>query len=723
MVMRSAARTIQWIQQRIVLVAITMAAVLLLIPAAIFARNYVREPQLQQWVLLSAPFDGTINALLVEDPDGVRVMYAGTEGGVWKSEDQGEHWTACNEGLTDLLVRSLAMDPDNPNILYAGTWTGKVFMTRDGGKQWEERSGGLLPYPYEIRSLAVHAHDPNRLYALNSVDVLTSLSRAEQWEPGGEVIDEPVDWGATGMAGTLQCMAVDPEHPDTVYVGTTAALKLTGIYVSRDAGATWESLHTGLTTTGYPTFTNVSALVIVPRAPGTLYAIGQTLNGMRVFKTVNAGTSWQYVDSYRDVAVPRCIAVNPKNPLEVYVGLQNGLHKSTDGRKSWARSETGLRGADGSSLDVHIVVVDPIQPSTVYACSGNQLFISENAGQTWRLQSKISANAKASILTLTADPKNGQTFYASVESGGLYKTSDGGATWTHAGEPLPAERITSLDIDPVNTQNVYVGYTVRGLGRVARSTDGGATWPLTLTVAITEAEISALAVDPEQPTRVYAGTTGRGLFRSDDAAASWTPTGTELGKSVQRIVINTKVDQNPVYALTENGVFTSLDQGDGWASRLPAIPWIIDIAPPFKSALAPIQMTSAPQAYVQALSAQAGQPNLPQTVISGQSVDAEANLKALTTGPAMPEAVYVLAQGKGLFVREHAAARWTMAGTGLGDENLRLQALALSPDDPELILVGTDKGIYRYKADKTLQETFEQRLQSLRDWLRRLLSR
>jgi photosystem II stability/assembly factor-like uncharacterized protein len=700
-----------------------VVAFLLLIPALILARAYVREPQLQQWAQLSSPFDGTINALLVEDPNGVRLMYAGTEGGVFKSVDQGEHWTACNEGLTDLLVRSLAMDPDNPNILYAGTWSGKVFVTQDGGTKWEERSGGLLPYPYEIRSLAVDSHDPNRLYAMNSMDVLTTLNRGQQWQRAGEVTDEGVGWDATELAGTLQCMAMDPEHPETLYVGTTDAIKSTGIYVSRDGGATWGSLRTGLLATHYPTFTNVSALAIVARAPDTLYAIGHTVNGMRVFKTVNAGISWEYVDAYRDAAVPRCIAVNPKDPLEVYVGLQDGLHKSTDGRKSWVRSETGLKGANGSSLDIHIVVVDPLQPSTVYACSGNQLFISENAGETWRLQSRIVANAEASILALKADPKEGQTFYASVEGGGLYKTQDGGATWKHAGEPLPAERITSLDIDPVNTQNVYVGYTVKGLGRVAKSTDGGTTWPLMLTVPISEADISALAVDPEQPTRVYAGTAGRGLFRSDDGGMSWAPTGAELGKSIQRIVVNTKVDQNPVYVLTNNGVFTSLNQGESWASQQPIIPWMIDIAPPFKSALAPVQMTSASEASVQALSIQTGQPDLQRTVISGQSIDREASLKALTTGPAMPEALYVLAQGKGLLVREHAAAQWTMVGTGLGSDNLQLQALALSPDDPELILVGTDRGIYTHKPDQAPQETIAQRLQNLRNRLRRLLSR
>jgi len=124
MVVRSAGIS-QWIQQRIVPAILTVLA-LLLVLVLMVTRGYVQQPQLQQWVQLSSPFDGTINALLVQDPQGIRVMYAGTEGGVFKSVDQGEHWTASNQGLTDRVVRSLAMDPDNPNILYAGTWSGKV---------------------------------------------------------------------------------------------------------------------------------------------------------------------------------------------------------------------------------------------------------------------------------------------------------------------------------------------------------------------------------------------------------------------------------------------------------------------------------------------------------------------------------------------------------------------------------------------------------------------
>ncbi len=722
MVSRSTARIIQWIQQRMVPIAILVLALLLLIPAAMLVRAYVREPQQQEWARLQSPFDGTINALLVEDPDGIRVMYAGTEGGVFRSVDQGAHWTACNRGLTDLLVRSLAMDPDNPNILYAGTWTGKVFMTRDGGNNWEERSGGLHPYPYEIRSLAVNTHDPDTLYAVNAVDVLITRNRGQQWELATNVTDETPVPEVSETAGTFHCLVMDPDRPNILYVGTTNAIQQTGIYASTDGGVTWASLHTGLVTPDRPPFTNVTALAAVPRAPGTLYAIGNTMQGMRVFKSVDWGNSWEYVDNYRDPAVPLCIAVNPRNPAEVYVGLQDGLHKSTDGRKSWVRSETGLKAAGGGPVDVRLVVVDPLQPSTVYASSGNQLFISENAGQTWRLQSRIVANDQAKILALKADPKAGETFYASVEGGGLYKTEDGGSHWTHAGEPLPAEHITAIEIDPVDTRNIYVGYTVKGSGRVAKSLDGGATWPFMLAVPVTEAEISALAIDPEQLTRVYAGTAGRGLFRSDDGGASWTLTGTELGRSIQRIVVNTKADQNPVYALAENGVFTSLSQGQTWVAAHPIVPWMIDIAPAFKSAQAPVQMTSAPEAYVQALGVQAGQPNLPQTVVSGQSLGPQTSLKALTTGPAMPEALYVLAQGRGLLVREHAGAEWTVLGTGLESDDLQLWALALSPDDPELILVGTNRGIYTHRPEKVLQGNLERKLQSFREWLRHLLS-
>jgi len=748
MVIRSAAGTIQWIQRRIVPVAIMVVALLLLIPALILAHNYVREPQLQQWIQLGSPFDGTINTLLVEDANGVRVIYAGTEGGVFKSVDQGEHWTACNQGLTDRLVRSLAMDPDNPNILYAGTWSGKVFISENGGASWEKRSSSLPPY--EIRALAVHARDPQRLYALNPLALFVTADRGQHWQQASEVT-EPLGADGAELTSTLQCLAMDPERPDILYVGTTKAVTHAGIYVSTNGGMTWNRSPAQLN--------NVSAIVVAPGAPGSLYAIASG----KVYTTEDAGISWKYADSYRDDNSARCIAVNPKNPLEVYVGFLGGLYKSTDGRQTWIRSDAGLQRQDGQPLDLRVLLVDPLDPGTVYACAGNQLFVSADKGQTWKFRSAIHANSEASILALAADPKGGRTFYASVESGGLYKTSDDGNQWQHVGEGLPTQHITALAIDPIDTRLVYVGHTIDDWGCIAKSTDGGASWPIA-TRCITKAEISVLAIDPEQPDRIYAGTEGWGVFRSDNGGMDWTPKSDGIGKNIRRLLVNAKESRTAVYVQDERTIFRSYNAGEEWAPWNPGFLWA-DIAPPVKSAMQPFLVTNLSvitmSAHIMIQVASEGSITLTPNTVTALSQPKGAqptDLEELTVGTAMPEALYALVQGQGVFMKTDSNAQWTALGSGLESPEsqargtsqeplqpspsarlepspsarlepspsarLALQTLALSPDGANLILVGTNRGIYRYQQDVSPWDGVQEKWRDLqvraRDTLERL---
>ena len=641
---------IEWLQKRAVIILAILAAALLLILIwglrSTPAPSTTPTPVPKRWTQLSGPFDGRINTLLIGESDGVHTLYAGTEGGVFKSEDQGQSWIPCNNGLSNRLVRALAIDPDNPNVLYAGTWNGKVHTSSDGGKSWQERSNGLPPY--EVRALAVHTHDPRKLYVGLPTGVFTTTSSGEQWHPAAE------------FTGTLQCMVVDIEYPDTLYVGTTA----NGIYKSINGGATWFSLRTA--------FTEVLSLVMLPRAPRTIYAI----SGGKVYRTENAGLLWTYVDSYRDPSVARCLAVNPKDAREVYVGLQDGLHKSSDARQSWFRSDVGLR-----EIDVRLLAVDPIETNVVYGCGGNKLFASTDAGRTWEQRSSINASSAASILALKGDPKDGDVFYASVAGGGVYKTTDRGDDWQHVGEPLPLAWIMAVEVDPTNTRMVYVGI---GEGFVFKSSDAGGTWAPA--GGVTEALINALAVDPEQPKRIYAGTQGRGFFRSDDEGWHWDAKGDDIGKDILRIVVDPRGPQTTVYALTEKGVYRSRDAGESWEAYLSLVG---DIAPPVKGSTKPVVLTRMGLDYV------TGQGVAEAITVPYARVVPGGELKGLTTSPAMSQALYVLAQGQGVFRSTDLGASWTSLGAGL--ESCVLQALALSPDDPDLILVGTDKGIYRYQ--------------------------
>jgi photosystem II stability/assembly factor-like uncharacterized protein len=649
-------RTIEWLKENaktgvalgwgLILALVLLPACSRSTPLSLLKRaTPIPPPVPQRWTRLNL-FDGQINTLLIDDTTAESPLYAGTDGGVFKSEDQGKTWLDCNESLPDRLVRSLVVAPNDSRTLYAGTWNGKVHISTDAGKSWTSRSMGLPPY--EVRGLAVDTFDPNRVYAGLPQGVFTTTNKGGQWVPAGE------------FPGSLQCLALDPEHPSVLYVGTAA----NGLYKSTTAGASWFSLHT--------VFTDVTTLVMLPRQPSSMYAISRG----KVYRTENEGLSWSYVDSYRDPAVARCLAVNPKLPDQVYVGLQDGLYKSKDGRKSWARSDVGL-----ASQDVRIVAVDPVEPNRVYACVGTALWLSTDAGATWQARSSIQGDTAADVMALAADPKHGEVFYVSTAGGGVYKTTDRGKHWQHVGENLPLGSITVIQVEPINTQVVYLGIEQ---GFVFKSIDGGGHWVPAGGVA--EAPIITLAIDAENPQRLYAGTSGQGLFRSDDGGTNWFFKGKQIGLNVKRIALDLRGPQNTVYALTDQGVFRSQDAGESWS---PYLSPVADLSAAAKGSQAPVVLT---QLDGSALKGQGiGEP---VTLVLASRVSPGAELKALTVSPTLPGVLYVLAQNQGVLQSADQGATWGLLGTGL--ESLSLHGLAASADDPNLILVGTNKGLFRY---------------------------
>src|ERR1051325_11678619 len=120
------------------------------------------------------------------------MVYAGTEVGVFRSEDAGSSWTRTNSGLLPRQVKSFAIDPKSPSTLYVATPFG-VYITEDRGSNWISRSAGL----------PIDANLP----APNPPEILTSV------------------------------IALDPVAPSTLYVG----LLYHGVYKSTDQGKKWIS--------------------------------------------------------------------------------------------------------------------------------------------------------------------------------------------------------------------------------------------------------------------------------------------------------------------------------------------------------------------------------------------------------------------------------------------------------------------------------------------------
>ena len=151
------------------------------------------------------PEGGIINALAI-DPVTPSTLYAGTEGGVFKTTDGGANWSAVSTGLTHTNVLALALDPATPTTLYAGTYGG-VFKSTDGGANWSAVNTGLTDNTVNI--LAIDPTTPTTLYAGTGDGIFKSTN-------GGG------DWSAvnTGLAETdVEALAIDPVDAEHALCG------------------------------------------------------------------------------------------------------------------------------------------------------------------------------------------------------------------------------------------------------------------------------------------------------------------------------------------------------------------------------------------------------------------------------------------------------------------------------------------------------------------------
>ncbi len=180
---------------------------------------------------------------LVIDPSNSQIIYFGTYR-LWQSGDGAGKWLPASPDLSGgrSTIKAIAPAPGDPNTVYTGFANGKVFMTgnalKGGNSSWVDRSTGLPGR--SVTQITVDPIDPATAYVTFSGfalgvgvtgHVFKTTNGGQNWNDiSGSLADIPVD-----------CLQIDPDIPDTLYLGTDA-----GVMVTTDGGATWSTLGNGL---------------------------------------------------------------------------------------------------------------------------------------------------------------------------------------------------------------------------------------------------------------------------------------------------------------------------------------------------------------------------------------------------------------------------------------------------------------------------------------------
>jgi photosystem II stability/assembly factor-like uncharacterized protein len=608
------------------------------------------------------PYGSPTETILI-DPAHPDTIYTGSEGaGVRKSTDGGATWSAKNNGLTGtaLLIYTLVEDPTDPQKLYAGTFGGN-YVSTDSGEHW-------TTYPALPGTMGAFAIDPNDGTRYAGVQGTIATGRLYK------STDDEASWqqADNGIIGLVSRIAVDPLHPGTLYIGTQGtsanAILGEGVFKSTDGAGHWSNV--------LPSTSGVS-VALDPSDPQVLYAG----NADGIFKSYDGGVTWFRPLGFTPDAVTSLV-IDPTDRHVLYAAtLDGGVFQSTDGAATWHQS--GL----GTEL-VLPLAVDPTNSNTVYAGTGSGPYVSHDGGFSWApLDHDLrSACACYGVEGLTVDPTNSGVVYVTSLFGGGFVTRDGGAAWSPLTAGLASispKHITFISSDP-NT--VYSGSAGQfGPGGVFKSTDGGISWSRT-SLDPPGTYVWTLGEDPNAANTLYAATKAHGLFKSTDGGDSWTAINNGLTNLSPNVVVVDPDDSNTVYVGTspnQGGLFKSTDAGESWS--------FIGFAGQTISALNLDPQNSqiiyaglgGSQGIWKSMDGGLNWTNILPNVTVSRS-------RGILIDPTNSNTVYVGTEGGGVFMTTDGGDHWTPINDGL--TNLTVYAMAMDPQDPHTLYAGTVPG-------------------------------
>lgn len=696
----------------------------------------------------NGPDGGAIAGLLI-DPVTPATLYASTVGGLFKSVDSGASWTRAQNGLGSFIaygdsqallldasasatlfavnadgglsvshdgatswlptgyqpamgdaIKAIAKSPGAAGTVYLGTYGSGVLVSHDGGASFGSTGTGL-PAGTAIAALATHPSTAGVVLAYidlsgiyRSTDSGLHWSLAQQtsgssqynnfsFGAGNSVYfaatslyrsgDGGATWSTTASSG-VGPVAAHPSVANLVYFVDSA----NHARMSSDGGASSSDISAGSIMANDTDNASISALALAPTTTGVQYVYAGT-GEAGVFRRDSGGT-WTSTNQGLRANDIRAIAPHPSARGRLIAGVADatspspGIFLSTDAANSWAPSNAGVRAQDIRSLSY-----DPTSTATV----GSSIVYATGRGST---VGGVNVN------------------------GGLYKSSNGGASWSNIDNGLPAffasshyiGLVRSLVLDPRSCaspppgsapctsgplQTLYADASGRSSTfRLIKSIDAGANWtnidglpPSIASGDDAEQDVLpiALVIDPLNPQHLYTGTFANfapafvatpsissGVFRSDDGGATWNlrstglpfyPGSTTTHLDVMSLALN---PQNPDVL---------------WASSY--------------------NEATAPLGYSHIYKSVDGGANWSDSS-SGISAG---DIRQIVVDPANPANVYAAASGSvanpaGVYKSSDGGVTWRSISAGM--QNAGPSSIAIDPFDPTVLYAGTPSGVW-----------------------------
>lgn len=526
---------------------------------------------------------GRINCIGFRGGDN-STYYAGSpSGGLWKTTDDGATWTSQTDynsvlGVSDVVV--IAGASTASDVVYIATGD------RDVGSMWT-LGGGTF-------------NDNNTIGVLKSTD-------------GGNT------WSTTALTylasadKTTNRLLKLPSDDLTIYAATTD-----GVFKTTNGGSTWPQIYSG---------TEFVSMEFKPGNPTYMY--GGTRAG-QIFRSTNSGVNWSTVLTVTDGSRVQ-LAVSPNNAAYVYAVIANsgngleGIYKSTNSGAGFTKVYDGTvagqnmlgwhcdgTGTGGQGWYDLCLAADPNNAAILYL-GGVNTWKSTNSGSGWSPSNMWTTGSPYNTCgtpEVHADKhflafQNGTSTLFECNDGGLYKTTNGGTSWTHLSNSMVISQLYRLGVSQSSASSVIAGLQDNGTksringiwtdviggdgmecainptdvniqygelkyGTLYRTTDSWAnSTSIVSGLTGTAWWVTPFVLDPSTPTTLYVGYTD--IWRSINQGTSWTKISTWAGNTIRSIAVAPS-NSNYIYAATQTALFKTTIGGTNWTNITSGLP-------------------------------------------------------------------------------------------------------------------------------------------------------
>jgi len=478
-----------------------------------------------------AVMSGRISAIAVVNENTNKVYVGTAGGGVWKSTDSCTTFSQVFEKHT-MSIGALAVDQNHPDTVWVGTGEcnvrnsvslgNGVFVTTDGGKNWENKG---LQDSERISKIILHPTEPDTLYVAamghlwngnQERGVFKSTDAGKSWTKVLYVDEE------TGCAD----LEIDPQEPDVLYASMwqfrrsaysfNSGGKGSGFYKSIDGGKNWKMIRNGFDKGNLGRI----AIAVAPSRPGTLYALVEAEKN-KLFRSDNMGDSWRMVNDTLAVGFRpfyfSCIEVDPQDHRRLYVPSLIVFASNNSGESFDLRTP-------GYHPDLHALWINPKNPDHFLLGTDGGMYQSLNRGGTYTQAASLPVSQ---FYHVSYDMETPYNVYGGLQDNGAWYAP----SRSFAANGIQNHHWTTVGIGdgfyiqrhPKDEHIIYYTWQGGKLVRVnERTHESKAIQPMPLTKEEPRYRFNwnaAFLISPNDPETIYLG--AQFLFRSRDRGDSW----------------------------------------------------------------------------------------------------------------------------------------------------------------------------------------------------------